>query len=169
MRIRVITATRHGATTHVGDIVADELTAAGHEVERVNLAETDDLAVVAAPGADAAVLGASVYTGAWLERARIAQQHLLAAGVPTYAFAVGVLGVTQEVTDPAWTSPRTAETQAERVVFGGTIRLKGLSVRERSLLAVVRAKEGEYTSWDDVHAWARAVAADVAARGPRAA
>lgn len=47
-------------------------------------------------------------------------------------------------------------------MFGGRITRDGLSVREKSLLAAVRAKDGEYTDWGGVTAWAQGVAADLA-------
>ena len=43
-------------------------------------------------------------------------------------------------------------------MFGGAINSELLSIRERSLLAMVRAKDGEYTDWDGVRGWAQRVA-----------
>lgn len=167
MKILVTTATRHGTTTRVGDAVADQLQQAGHEVVRHEIGEQDEVEqVLPLAGVDAVVLGGSVYTGAWLTRATRAQSHLLSRGIRTYAFAVGVLDVASDPAQPRWTSPRTRATQSERVVFGGAIRREALSLRERSLLAVVRAQEGDYTDWDGVRAWASAVAADLAALSP---
>lgn len=163
MRILVTTASRHSTTTDVGDAIADVLRGIGHEVGRQTIAESDDVAsVLDVRGYDAVVLGGSVYTGAWLQRATTALELLLAAGVRTYAFAVGVLDVTKDVTDVRWTAPRTSASAGQRVVFGGRISREGLSMRERSLLAVVRAKEGEYTDWSAVRAWADAVGSDLA-------
>lgn len=162
MRILVTTASRHGATSHIGDVVAQVLETCGHEVTRQSIGETEDVAAALGNADhDAVVLGGSVYTGTWLQRAKSAQEFLLAKGVPVYAFAVGVLDITPDVTDERWIAPRTSDTLGERVVFGGTIAREGLSMRERSLLAVVRAKEGEYTDWESVDLWARAVAARV--------
>lgn len=164
MKILVTTASRHGATEHIGEVIAGVLRDAGHQLGRCSIGEQDEVARVLDPaGYDVVVLGGSVYTGTWLQRATRAQELLLEQGVPVYAFAVGVLDITTEVTEPRWTLPRTVETAGERVTFGGTIAKEGLSMRERSLLAVVRAKEGEYTDWDSVNAWAGAIAADIAA------
>lgn len=162
MKILVTTASRHGATENIGDVVAEVLREAGHEVGRCSISEQDEVGDVLDPsGYDAVVLGGSVYTGTWLQRATRAQDLLLERELPVYAFAVGVLDITPDVTQERWTSPRTAQTAGERVTFGGTIAREGLSMRERSLLAVVRAKEGEYTDWDSVNAWAGAIAADI--------
>mgnify|MGYP003494368621 FL=1 len=160
MRILVATASRHGATARIGDVVAQELLANGHEVERRELGDSGRLSpeALSTQGFDAVVLGGAVYTGTWLATALDAQTRLLAAGVPTVSFAVGILEVTAEPVQDRWTLPRTSASAGERVVFGGTIDKQVLSFRERSLLAVVRAKEGEYTQWDDVQAWATAVA-----------
>ncbi len=157
------TASRHGATTRIGDVIAGVLADAGHVVTRLEVFEDDDVAaVLQTADIDAAVIGGSVYTGSWLARATIAQALLIERGVRTYAFAVGVLDVTPDVLDPAVTAPRTTATASARVTFAGIIDRSALSMRERSLLAVVRAKEGEFTDWDGVRAWAGAVAADPA-------
>lgn len=164
MRILLVTASRHGWTSRVGDEVGAVLRAAGHDVTRQDIQEQDVVAeVLDASGFDAVVLGGSVYTGSWLTRATQAQELLLEGGVPVYAFAVGILGITPDVTEPRWITPRRDETAHERVVLGGRLSREGLSVREKSLLAVVRAKDGEYTDWDAVARWAAAVAADIAA------
>lgn len=162
MRILVTTASRHGATSHIGDVVAEIARECGHEVERRSIGEHDDVAqVLDDVDHDAVILGGSVYTGTWLQRAKGAQEFLLGRGIPTFAFSVGVLDITPDVTETRWVAPRTQDTAEERVVFGGTIAREGLSMRERSLLAVVRAKEGEYTDWDAVNDWARAVASSI--------
>lgn len=163
MKILVTTASRHGRTTEVGEAVAAVLREAGHQVTQLSIAETDDVAaVLPTTGYDAVILGGSVYTGAWLQRALTAQELLLAGDTRSYAFAVGVLDLTRDVTAERWIAPRTVRNAHERVTFGGRINRDGLSMRERSLLAVVRAKDGEYTDWAAVRAWAGAVAADLA-------
>lgn len=167
MRILVATASRHGTTARVGDAVAHELRAGGHDVERRDLgdarvARVEDLAT---DGIDAVVLGGAVYTGSWLATAHDAQARLLERDVPTVTFAVGILDVTADPLAERWTLPRTAATADERVIFGGAIDKDQLSLRERSLLAVVRAKEGEYTRWEDVRAWSAALARVFAVAG----
>ncbi|MBN8881541.1 MAG: hypothetical protein J0H73_04410 [Salana multivorans] len=169
MKILVTTASRHGWTSRVGDAVADVLRAAGHDVTRRSIDERDVVGdVVDATGYDAVVVGGSVYTKTWLSRATQAQELLLDRGVRVYAFAVGVLELTPDPGDPRWTAARTVENAGERVVFGGRITRDGLSMREKSLLAAVRAKDGEYTEWEGVEAWATGVAADLARATPQA-
>lgn len=170
MRVLVACASRHGTTSRIADTVAQELREHGHAVERAELGESDGTATLGVlAGAldrsryDAVVVGGAVYTGTWLHTAVQAQTRLLDAGVPTAAFAVGVVDVSDQVTQPRWTALRTTESAGERVVLGGAIDRRVLSLRERSLLAVVRAREGEYTRWDDVRAWAREVAVTLGA------
>lgn len=169
MKILVTTASRHGWTSRIGDAVAEVLRAAGHDVTRQRIAEGDLVAdVIVTTGYGAVILGGSVYTKTWLTRATQAQDALLACGTRVYAFAVGVLKVTPDPGEARWTAPRSASNADERVVFAGRITRDGLSVREKSLLATVRAKDGEYTDWDGVQAWADGVAADLARSGPAA-
>lgn len=169
MRILVTTASRHGWTSRVGHTVADVLEAAGYDVARQEIAEGDVVSeVLDTTGYDAVVVGGSVYTKTWLARATKAQEELLARGVPTYAFAVGVLDVTPDPGAGRWTARRGAHNAEERVVFAGRITREGLSVREKSLLAAVRAKDGEYTDWDGVRGWALGVASDLAQAVARA-
>lgn len=167
MRILVTTASRHGATSKIGDVVAEVLSEAGHQVTRTALAESEEFAALDVSEHDAVVLGASVYTGSWLPVATATAADLVDRGVPVYSFAVGVLDITDDVTDPMWCVPRSSDNVDSRVTFGGTIAKDGLSLRERSLLSVVRAKDGEYTNWDSVREWARAVAANAAALTPQ--
>lgn len=163
MRILVTTASRHGWTSRVGHAVAQVLEAAGYDVTRQSIAENDVVSdVLDTDGYDAVIIGGSVYTKTWLTRALKAQDELLRRGVPTYAFAVGVLDVTPDPGASRWTAPRSAGNAEERVTFAGRITREGLSVREKSLLAAVRAKDGEYTDWEGVRAWALGVAADLA-------
>ncbi|WP_454294517.1 flavodoxin domain-containing protein [Salana multivorans] len=163
MRILVTTASRHGWTRHVGDVVADILRAEGHDVTRQVINEKDVVAdVLDLAQVDAVVIGGSVYTKTWLSRATTALELALASGTRAYTFAVGVLDLTPDPAGRRWTAPRSAGNAGERVVFGGRITRDGLSVREKSLLAAVRAKDGEYTDWGGVTAWAQGVAADLA-------
>ncbi|ACQ80625.1 flavodoxin [Beutenbergia cavernae DSM 12333] len=164
MRVLVATASKHGATTDVGAAIADVLRERGHDVVHADAAD-----LVADAGAletaGAVVLGSAVYTGQWLAAATTLRSRLLRMpdGPPVFPFSVGIRDVTLAPLDAAWLRPlRAGAPMHPPVVFGGRLRLEELSLRERSLVAIVRAREGEYTLWDDVREWAERIAARLA-------
>ncbi|PFG19428.1 flavodoxin domain-containing protein [Serinibacter salmoneus] len=168
MSVMLVTFSKHGSTSRAGEVVAQVLSEAGHEVITRTLPldppgrVTDDLVTACVRDrVSAVVLGAAVYMNAWAPGALAAQQALLAADVPVFAFALGLQDVTDEPESAQWSAPRQGSTADERVKFGGTIPSSGLSLKERAIVKMVRAAPGEHTDWDAVRAWARDVAAAV--------
>lgn len=156
MKILLTTASRHGATAAVGEWIATELERHGHEVLRFETTWDGDL-----PDEpfDAAVVGGATYGDEWLEAAQLTQDHLLERGVPTFAFAVGALGITPDPTASRWTAARTADNADERVKFGGVVDRAHWTGPENSVLDAFHIPEGEQTDWEAVRTWAGAVAA----------
>lgn len=162
MTVLVATASRHGSTREVGAAVVRVLREQGLNAtqrDAESLLSELDSDPFALSGFQAVVIGSAVYTGTWLTPAtrlmKVAQRSDVG---PVFGFSVGIKDITVTPLDAPWTRPIRAGEPLVPVVFGGRLEMSVLSMRERSLLAVVRAKEGSYTQWDMVEAWSRIVA-----------
>lgn len=159
MRILLTTASRHGTTIRVGDEVAGVLRDRGHDVVR-SFADEGPVLGPDLGEIDAAVVGGAVYMDSWLTAAVRARGALVQAGIPTYAFSVGMVAPTADPADPRWTAPAGAN-PGEPVKFGGRVDKSLSSDREQVILGMVHADEGDFTDWDAVRAWAAGVADDL--------
>lgn len=158
MRILVVTASRHHATDEIGDVIVEELRAAGHEARRVAPEEVRTLA-----GVDAVVLGSAVYMTQWMPSARELARRLARelAARPLYAFSVGLAGVRGgDVVAPQGAAAllRRLAPRAH-VTFRGRLSADVLGLRERAVVAAGSAPEGDFREWDKVRAFGRAIAA----------
>lgn len=157
MSVLVSVASRHGATAEMGDVIVDELTAAGLDVQRV---APDDVEHVA--DYDAVVLGSSVYVGRLdaalrdLVRRQAGQLRMR----PVWLFWSGPVGDPPVPRDV----PADVDTTASRIeprevrCFVGALDRGGLDLTERALVALTRAPEGDFRDLDAVRAWARGIA-----------
>lgn len=163
MRILVATASRHGSTTRIGEVVAAELRRQGHEVVSTAVSPDGDPTSGAAVGEiDAAVVGAPIYLGAWMDNAEQALSGLVDSGIRSYAFAVGIHDLDDNTTACDQVRAVGSDSAGRRVVFGGAVRRDLLSDKERGLLTV---DDHDYTDWSVVRAWAAGVASDLTVVG----
>jgi menaquinone-dependent protoporphyrinogen oxidase len=163
MRALVAVSSRHGATGEMGDVVAEELAAAGIDVDHV---VPDDVESV--HDYDAVVLGSAVYAGRISPGLRdlVRRQGPLLRDRPTWLFWSGPVG------DPPLpaTVPEDVDALASLVeprevrCFVGALDRGGLDLAERALVALTRAREGDYRDLDAVRAWARGIAAALTGR-----
>jgi menaquinone-dependent protoporphyrinogen oxidase len=164
MRVLVAVASKYGATREIADAIGRGLSESGIEVEVRDVTDTPDLA-----GVDAVVLGSAVYAGRWLEGARsFVDEHAEElAACPTWLFSSGPIG------DP----PRPAEGEAvhiedilertsarEHRVFAGKLDRTKLTFGERAIAFAFRAAVGDFRDWHAIAAWAREIAAALAAQ-----
>ena len=158
MRILVVSASKHAATTEIADVIVQELQSLGHAV-RHEPAESADVG-----DAEAVVLGSAVYMSRWLGQARdFAERHAAAlAALPTWLFSVGLAGA--EADEPAAVEPRltAAVDPVGATTFAGRIDPALLSLRERSVTRLVGAPQGDQRDWDAVRGFARRVDAELA-------
>jgi menaquinone-dependent protoporphyrinogen oxidase len=159
-RVLVVVASRHGATRQIADSVAGVLRAAGLE------ASVEDAEAGADPaGYDAVVLGSAVYYGRWLQSARaFADERASAlADRPVWLFSSGPVG-DQRTADgaPSGPDPRKLVPGArDHVVFGGRIERGLLGLRERAVVRVVHAGDGDFRNWEEIGSWAAGIADDL--------
>ena len=166
MKTLVAVASRHGSTEEIARAITEELRAAGLGVD---LSDAD--AVTAVDAYDAVVLGSAVYMGAWLpEACEFVERHRLKlASLPVWLFSSGPLGaedpkphgepsVLPDLIDA--THPRGHQ------IFAGKLDPQSLGLSERLVTRLVRAPAGDFRVWQDIRAWARAIAVALSGAGP---
>jgi menaquinone-dependent protoporphyrinogen oxidase len=166
--VLVVTASRHGSTAEIGDVLARTL----RECDAGRSAGLDAIAMPMDqrpdPGPFSAVLlGSAVYAGRWLEPARhYAADHAVALRTrPTWLFSSGPIGSPPFPSDePHDVAPLTRLIGARgSVVFPGRLDKERLAFGERAMVTAMRAPLGDFRNWDAVHTWAGAVAGQVVA------
>lgn len=157
MHVLVSVASRHGATQEMGEVVANALADAGHEVDVLEPDDVDDVRPY-----DAVVLGSSVYVGRLAASLRdlVQRQEGQLRERPVWLFWSGPVG------DPPMPAgiPDDVQQIASHVAargvqcFVGRLDHRSLSVSERALVALTGAPDGDFREMDDVAEWGRAVA-----------
>jgi menaquinone-dependent protoporphyrinogen oxidase len=162
MKILVSAASKHGATADIARAIGDTLAEAGHEA----VVLPPD-AVTSLAGYDAVVIGSGLYVGHWMDAARALVERVgdELAGRPVWLFSSGPVGdPPKPEEDPVDLPQLIAATGARgHRLFAGLVDKGRLGLGEKVILAAVRAPEGDFRPWDDIRAWAREIAAELAA------
>jgi menaquinone-dependent protoporphyrinogen oxidase len=162
MRVLVTAASKHEATSEIAEAIGAALRGAGMTVDVRPPAEVTTL-----EGYDAVVLGSAVYAGRWLDAAKkLAERHrreLLA--LPVWVFSSGPIGYPPKPVEEPPDGQLVAEAIAAREhrVLGGRLDRGQLSFVERTIVAAVKAPDGDFRDWDDIRHWAEAIATDLQA------
>jgi menaquinone-dependent protoporphyrinogen oxidase len=155
-KVLVATASRHGATDEIAQVVGEVLAGTGLDVSVKPMSEVDALTPY-----DAYVLGSAIYVGRWLREARsFVDEHAeLLMTRPTWLFSSGPVGDGRASADPFDPSELMAQTQArDHCLIGGRLDSNLLGLRERAVVKLVHAEDGDHREWDTVAAWATAIA-----------
>ncbi len=164
MKVLVAYASKRGSTAEIAAAVAEELRAAGLDVDCVDSGEVEDLG-----GYEAVVLGSAVYTKRWRGDAR----HLLKrhrkelATLPFWVFSSGPVGDPAN-DNPDWEEPpRTIEKVEElggrgHAIFGGRVPAEPKGPLEKAMVNYTPPEFRDRRDWDEIRAWARGVAAELA-------
>ncbi|MDA8237511.1 MAG: flavodoxin [Chloroflexi bacterium] len=158
MRVLVSVASRHGASFEIAEEISATLAAAGFQT-----AVLPPDAVTTLDDYDAVILGSSVYVGHWMDAA----VHLVERFSkeirerPVWLFSSGPIGHEPRADDePVDVADVVAATGArEHKVFAGQVDRSRLGLGEKVILTAVRAPEGDFRPWDEIHAWANEIAA----------
>ena len=157
MRILVVSASKHSATSEIAAAIATELESLGHAVRHEPAASAD------VGDAEAVVLGSAVYMSRWMAHARdFAERHAAElATLPTWVFSVGLAGA--EADEPEKVEPRiiAAVDPVGTATFTGRIDPALLNIRERSVTRLVKAPQGDLRDWEAVSAFARRIDAEL--------
>lgn len=160
MNILVAVDSKHGATTSIAESIAETLRAHGHEVAVRAPAEIASVAEY-----DAFVLGGAVYAGRWRRPMRSFVREFGAefAPRPVWLFSSGPVGSAPAPGDtPSDIAAIAHDTGArEHRVFAGALDRGQLSPAERAIVRLVRARYGDFRSFDEIRSWARMIAAEL--------
>jgi len=162
-KVLVAYASKHGSTTEIAEAVAGEIAAAGHDVDCVeakSAGTVDDY--------DAIVIGSAVYIKRWQGDAKhfLRKHSKELASRPFWVFSSGPTGDPAD-DDPEWLEPPRIMRKAEElgvrdhVVFGGRIPPEGGGIAAKGMRANVPAEFQDRRDWDEIHAWARGIAAEL--------
>jgi menaquinone-dependent protoporphyrinogen oxidase len=163
MKVLVAAASRHGATSEIGEAIGEGLREHGVEADVKPPDEVHDLA-----GYDAVVLGSAVYVGKWLEPARdlVERRADELCTLPVWLFSSGPIGdpLRPAPDDAVDVEPLVSSTRARgHRLFGGKLDKEKLGFGEKAVVLAFRAPEGDFRDWDEIRAWAGEIAADLTA------
>lgn len=156
-RILVTTASKHGATSEIGDAIAAALESRGIEAFHRRAAEVDSL-----DGVESVIIGSGVYAGHWLGPAkdlvRRFQAELRARAV--WLFSSGPLGAAPAPVDVPVDVAEMTELSGARGhrVFAGRLAQEDVGFAERAIIKVVKAPYGDFRDWPEITAWAMEIA-----------
>lgn len=162
MRILVTASSKHGTTTEIADFIASRLSDRGHDVTRKAPQE-----VASVDSFDAVVCGSAVYMMQWMEPAHEFMERFVfdLAKLPVWAFSVGMNGVPKDVPqDPTRIGPVLTSVKAiDHQMFAGRYAPELLSLRERTMVRLAGAVEGDFRDWAAIGDWADSIADQLSA------
>jgi menaquinone-dependent protoporphyrinogen oxidase len=166
MKVLVTAASKHGSTAEIAREVAAILGKEGVEVT-----ETAPEGVQSVEDYDAVVLGSAVYAGHWMKPATELVERLgpALATRSVWLFSSGPIGdPPKPEEDPVDAAEMIESTRArDHRVFAGRLTKKRLSFGEKAIVLALRAPEGDFRDWDEIRAWAAAIAKEIAAQESR--
>jgi len=163
-RILVAYATRYGSTAEVAEAIGEELRKTGVAVDVRPVNDLEDLSPYRA-----AIIGSPIYMGKWLPESQvfIERNQQILRTIPVAYFAVGLT-----VADGGAEILRKAEASMDQVrmlvnpvdtgIFPGKLESDRLSLTDRTIIKLIRAKAGDLRNWEAVRAWAQAVREKIA-------
>jgi menaquinone-dependent protoporphyrinogen oxidase len=164
MKILIAVASRHGSTGEIAESIGNELRGAGHQVDVLDAGH-----VTSVDPYEAAIVGSAVYLGGWLAEARdFSHRHQAKlASIPTWLFSSGPIGPNSPASPPAHLDELMQATKARgHRIFVGMLDRSKLSLGERLIATVVRAPDGDFRDWDEIHRWANEIASALRAPSP---
>lgn len=163
MRILVAVASKHGSTQEIADAIAVVLREYGHTVD-VRSPDPN----LSLRNYDVVLCGSAVYAGMWRPEAvrflEVRADDLKA--MPVWLFESGPIG-NPNLVDPdgAGMQLSTLVAAQELAVFEGRLDKALLSMGERAIVTMVRAREGDHRDFDAIEAWAESIGESLAHQG----
>jgi len=161
--VLVTSASRHGSTYDIADVIAGVLGRRGFNVLDDPIGDVKSL-----EGVDAAVIGSAVYVGKWMpEAVGFVERHAdFLREIPVWLFSSGPLGdPPKPAADPTTIAELMPKIGARsHRVFPGRLEPGQLGLGEKLIVNMVRAPNGDFRDFRAVMAWAEEVADALQAR-----
>ena len=166
-KMLVAYATKYGATAEIAEKIGEVLGQAGISVDVLPVDRVQDLGSYGA-----VVLGSAVYIGRWRKEAsrflKVNAKQL--SERPLWVFSSGPTGKGDPVElTKGWRFPKALQPLLDRiqprdvVVFHGAIDANKMKGLEKWMINKVGAAAEDSRDWESIAAWAKAIAAAVAA------
>ncbi|HEU5114007.1 MAG TPA: flavodoxin domain-containing protein [Acidimicrobiia bacterium] len=156
MKALISTASKHGSTAEIGDVIGEVLREHGIEIDVLG-----PEAVTSLEGYDLTVLGSAVYAGHWMKSMRELAERLAEdlAARPVWLFSSGPIGdppkPDEDPVDVAEVMERTGA--RGHAVFAGKIERSRLGFGERAIVSALKVPEGDFRDWDEIRRWAAGI------------
>jgi menaquinone-dependent protoporphyrinogen oxidase len=163
MRVLVAYATCHGSTAEIANGIAGRIEARGHTVECRAMSDVSDVS-----GYGAVVAGSAIHDQAWLPEA-IEFASRFAPALATKPLWLFMVGMPAALPHPLqiW-----AMQEEDKMVvklspllhprghhlFSGVVRKEHLTSGEKARFRLVGGRYGDFRDWQEIDAWATAVA-----------
>ena len=155
-RVLVTAASRHGSTTDIADLIAETINGQGlsAEAKPINLVSRIE-------PYDAVVLGSAIYFGHWLDAA-VEFATIFATELderPVWLFSSGPVGASGRASADPDVSPLTGRIHPRgHQIFAGALDKGELTLVERTVVRLVRARFGDFRDWGQIRVWAMGIA-----------
>ncbi len=162
-RILVTYASRRGSTGEVAQAIAQTLRDGGATVDRVPIADVNDLAAY-----QAVIVGSAIRFGRWLPEAVefVANNRQFLSQVPTAYFTVCMTlhqdteenrRTAAEFLDPV----RAILTPTSEGWFAGKLVYREINLWQRTLARAIKFPEGDFRNWEAIRGWAENVMSSI--------
>jgi len=154
MKVLVASASKHGSTDEIADVIADVLRKRGLDVVREEVDHAPNVSEF-----DAVVFGSAIYSDHFLKTALRFADHngMELRSRPVWVFASGPLGARRGVIRD-WPTIRIATGAQECRIFSGRLDRQVLSLRERASAVIHHLPAHDDRDWADVRRWAGSIA-----------
>jgi menaquinone-dependent protoporphyrinogen oxidase len=167
-RVLVAYASKYGGTAEIAQAIAEAMRAEGLDAEAREAATVTDLT-----GYDAAVVGSGVYMGRWAPDARhFVKQHRAALrAMPTWLFCSGPTGGSPEGDEAVRKAgPGVVDSSMKKIDVGarGYATFAGRNDERMAGMLARWMPKGDWRDFDQVAAWGRQVARELAGQAAQA-
>ena len=167
MKTIVVYASKYGSTKGIAEFITEKLLQQGTQAEARNIDEVPN------PGDyDALVVGSAVYMGHWMDEAVefVRRNRAVLANRRVWLFSSGPLQLGPEISSlssPKLEPKEIAELREaihprDHKIFFGALNPNKLRFKHRALRKLPAARailpEGDFRDWNDIEAWANAIA-----------